>query len=192
MIKLKFCTLTFARCLAAGRAATRVSYCLSSPGLRYLRLFCLALTVWLGATGAAIADEPLYEFWPEIDLWWRLSPAWRLSMFVPLSHNIETDYAEGSLILQADYAWGKASQLFKTRLMDEDRAREINSWLIRGGYLSGRSLDDHGQTSGKTRRSSNCTGDSRSRATSSCRIGCAPIFAGWVMTMSSRPGCVTS
>ena len=48
-------------------------------------------------------------------------------MFVPLSNNIETDYREGSLILQADYAWGKASQLFKTRLMDENRAREINS-----------------------------------------------------------------
>jgi hypothetical protein len=67
-------------------------------------------------------------------------------MFVPLSNNIETDYREGSLILQADYAWGKASQLFKTRLMDENRGREINSWLVRGGYLSGRSLDDHGQT----------------------------------------------
>jgi hypothetical protein len=27
-------------------------------GPRYLRLFCLALKVWLGATGAGIADEP--------------------------------------------------------------------------------------------------------------------------------------
>jgi hypothetical protein len=65
-------------------------------------------------------------------------------MFVPLSHNIETDYRERSLILQADYAWGKARQLIKTRFMDENQAREIDSWLVRGGYLSGRSLDDHG------------------------------------------------
>jgi hypothetical protein len=118
---------------------------LQLPAMRYLRLICLALMVWLGATGAAVADETSYEFWPEIDLWWRLSPAWRLSMFLPLSRNIETDYREGSLILQADYAWGKASQLFKTRLMDENRAGEMNTWMVRGGYLRGRSLDDHGE-----------------------------------------------
>jgi hypothetical protein len=113
---------------------------------RHLRLFCLALIIWLGATGAAIADEPSYEFWPEIDLWWRLSPAWRLSMFVPLSQNIETKYREGSLILQTDYAWGKPSRPYITRLVDENRAREMNAWMVRGGYLSGRSLGDRGQT----------------------------------------------
>ena len=67
-------------------------------------------------------------------------------MFVPLSNNLETHYREGSLILQADYAFGKASKLFSTRLMDENRVREMKSWLVRGGYLSGRSLDDHGET----------------------------------------------
>ena len=116
-----------------------------TPGPGYLRLVFLAITVWLGAIGAAFADEPSYEFWPEIDLWWRLSPEWRLSMFVPLSKNIETKYREGSLVLQADYAWGKARHL-KTRLLDENRARKIDTWLVRGGYLAGRSLDDHGQT----------------------------------------------
>ena len=102
--------------------------------------------VWLGTICAAFADEPSYELWPEIDIWWRVSPAWRLSMFVPLSKNIETDYREGSLVLQADYAWGKAGRLYKARLLDENRAQEMNTWLARGGYLGGRSLDDQGQT----------------------------------------------
>jgi len=131
--------------LPVRRAATRVSFSLSPPGPGYLRLFCLTLMVWLGATCAAVADEPSYEFWPEIDVWWRLSPAWRLSMFLPLSKNIETDYREGNLILQADYAWGKGSRLYKARLLDESRAREMNTWMARGGYLGGRSLDDQGQ-----------------------------------------------
>ncbi|MGE5362276.1 MAG: hypothetical protein ACM3NQ_24930 [Bacteroidales bacterium] len=32
----------------------------------------------------------------------------RLSLFVPISKNIETHYREGNLIAQADYAWGKS------------------------------------------------------------------------------------
>jgi len=145
MINPKFCTLTFARCPPAGRSATKVSFFPSPPGPGYLRLFCLTLMVWLGATCGAVADEPSYELWPEIDLWWRISPAWRLSMFLPISENIETDYREGNLILQADYAWGKGSRLYKARLLDESRAREMNTWMARGGYLGGRSLDDQGQ-----------------------------------------------
>jgi hypothetical protein len=125
---------------------SRVAHCRSLAGLRYLPLFILPLLVLVGTTGAALADGPAYEFWPEIDLWWRLSPAWRLSMFLPLSQNLETHYREGNLILQADYAWGKGSRLHKTRLLDENQAREMNTWLVRGGYNSGRSLDDRGQT----------------------------------------------
>jgi hypothetical protein len=102
--------------------------------------------IWLGAIGAAIADEPSYEFWPEIDLWLRLSPEWRLATYISLSNNIETKYREGALVLQADYAWGKESRFYKARLLDESREQEIYNWLVRGGYLAGRSLDDHGET----------------------------------------------
>jgi len=146
MIIHKFCMLIFPRRLPARRAATRISVSLSPPEPGCLRLLCPALLVWLGTTCAAFAGDPSYELWPEIDLWWRLSPAWRLSMFVPLSKNIETDYREGNLILQADYAWGKGSRRYIARLLDESRAREMNTWMVRGGYLAGRSLDDQGQT----------------------------------------------
>jgi len=110
-----------------------------------LRLVCTVLLVWIGAAGGAVAEEPSKELWPEVDLWLRLSPSWRLSMFVPLSHNIETDYREGALLLQADYAWGKTGRLYRGRLLDESRAEDMKAMLLRGGYLGGKSLGDDGE-----------------------------------------------
>jgi hypothetical protein len=118
----------------------------ASPGCRYLRAACLALLVLLGATGVAGAGEQSKELWPEIDFWLRLSPAWRLSSFVALSKNIETDYREGSFLFQADYAWGKPGRLYQGRLLDEGRAETMKAMLARGGYLVGKSLDDKGET----------------------------------------------
>jgi hypothetical protein len=122
---------------------------LSSAGRRALRLAVLALVVWLGATAPAVAQDESstsYEFWPEIDMWLRLSPAWRLSLFVPLSQNIETAYREGNLILQADYGWGQTKKVIKTRLLDEDRSRQMKIFLARLGGLTARSLGDQGET----------------------------------------------
>jgi hypothetical protein len=106
------------------------------------RTACTALVAWLVAARAASA-QPSYEFWPEIDTWLRLSPAWRLSLFVPISKNLETHYREGNLIPQVDYAFGTAHR--ERRLMDEDRARNMKFFLLRGGYLGGKSLDDRGE-----------------------------------------------
>jgi hypothetical protein len=100
---------------------------------RCLRLFSLAFVVWLGSTGAVVADESSMEFWPEIDLWLRVSPSWRLSAFIATSKNIETAYREGSLVFQGDYAWGKETLLHQTRLVDEDRAQELKALLVRSG-----------------------------------------------------------
>lgn len=110
-----------------------------------MRRCCLALMIWLGASGILVADEPSKEFWPEVDLWLRLSREWRLSMFVPISKNIETAYREGNLVLQADYAWGKTTVIQITRLVDESRAQAMNAYLARAGYLGGKSLGDRGE-----------------------------------------------
>ena len=91
----------------------------------------------------ALAQPPTKEVWPEIDTWLRLSPAWRLSLFVPISENLDTHYREGNLIPQVDFAFGKAR--FQRRLMDEARAGNMKLFLARGGYLGGKSLDDHGE-----------------------------------------------
>lgn len=114
--------------------------------LRLLLSFCLAIGFCLGAAGAALGqdDGDSTEFWPEIDIWFRLSPAWRLSSFAALSKNIETDYREGSLIVQADYAFGTIKHGPKRRMLDETRAMEMKRFLLRAGYQTGKSLDDGG------------------------------------------------
>jgi hypothetical protein len=113
-------------------------------GRRVRRAIGLALLAGPAAVGVAVADERQQEFWPEIDVWWRLSPAWRVSLFVPISRNIETAYREGNFIPQVDYAFGRTRRVQATRLLDEDRARDLKPMLIRGGYLGGKSLDDQG------------------------------------------------
>ncbi len=117
---------------------------LSPVGSRCLRLVCLALAMWLVATGTGVAGERSEEFWPEMDVWLRLSPVWRVSTFISLSRNIETAYREGSLSVQADYAWGKPGHLYRYRLLDEGRAERMKAWLTRGGYYTGKSLADNG------------------------------------------------
>jgi hypothetical protein len=124
---------------------TRKPYGRSVAEPFFLRWICLTLMVWLGATRAVIAGESSMEFWPEVDLWLRLTPAWRLSMFVPISKNLETHYREGNLILQGDYAFGKMKPRNKTRLFDENRSQQMRRILIRGGYLGGKSLGDNGE-----------------------------------------------
>jgi hypothetical protein len=124
---------------------TRKPYGRSVAGPFYLRWVYPALMVWLGSTSGVIAGESSKEFWPEIDTWLRLTPAWRLSMFVPISKNIETHYREGNLILQGDYAFWKMRPRNKTRLFDENRAQQMKRLLIRGGYLGGKSLGDNGE-----------------------------------------------
>ncbi len=111
------------------------------------RVAWAALLIWLGAVSAAAAQESSStstEFWPEVDIWLRLSPAWRVSSFAALSKNVETEYREGSLIIQADYAWWKGKVPHKRRLLDEARAAEMRRFMVRAGYLNGTSLDDAG------------------------------------------------
>ena len=108
-----------------------------------LRPMSLAVVLGFVAAGTAVADDPTKEFWPEVDAWWRVSPAWRLSLFVPLSENLDTHYREGNVIPQVDFAFGQTR--FERRLADEDRVRKMKAFMVRGGYLGGRSLDDEGE-----------------------------------------------
>jgi hypothetical protein len=105
-------------------------------------LVCVMLLAWAVGGGTAAAQESALEFWPEIDVWMRVSPAWRISLFVPISKNIETHYREGNFIPQVDYAWGKTRH--ERRLLDENRAQKMKAFLVRGGYLAGKSLGDNG------------------------------------------------
>jgi hypothetical protein len=108
------------------------------------RACCLALIGTLLVAPGARAQESAVEFWPEVDVWWRLTPAWRLSLFVPTSRNLETHYREGNFIPQVDYAWGQLSGTHARRLVDEHRSRRMRPFMVRGGYLAGQSLGDQG------------------------------------------------
>jgi hypothetical protein len=91
-------------------------------------------------------DESTREFWPEIDIWLRLAKNWRFSLFIPISKNIETAYREGNIVYQADYAFGKTKRPFVRRMLDENRMLAMKSMLVRGGYLTAKSLGDFGET----------------------------------------------
>lgn len=107
----------------------------------------LALVGWLALSGAALASERGEEFWPEIDVWIQLDPQFRLSPCVSLSSDLETRYREGVALLQLDYSWKRdGAPLVSRRLFDEARAAEMNRFMVRAGYLAGKSLDDEGES----------------------------------------------
>lgn len=92
------------------------------------------------------AQETVKEFWPEMDIWLRLPAHWRASMYIPFSRNLETNYREGSIVLQVDHAFGRSNPLHVMRISDEEQARAMRPFLGRGGYLATRSIGDRGET----------------------------------------------
>jgi hypothetical protein len=89
------------------------------------------------------AQNTALEFWPETDIWYRLSPAFRLSAFIPITKYNETKYRDLNVYLQGDYAWGKTRIPFTERLMDELRAQNMKSWMTRAGFMEGWSLGEN-------------------------------------------------
>jgi hypothetical protein len=107
-------------------------------------LFFILCTAIYGQDGV---KESSKEFWPEIDVWLRLSPKWRFSVFLPISKNIETEYREGNLVLQGDFSWGKPKGfILPMRHLETDSAQAVKANMVRVGYLSGRSLQDRGES----------------------------------------------
>lgn len=92
------------------------------------------------------AQESAKEFWPELDVWYRVSPHWRFSAYIPFSQNLETDYREGSFQIQADYTWGKPSRIVFMRLLDAQSAEQLKNRMFRFGFSGGKSLGDDGET----------------------------------------------
>jgi hypothetical protein len=111
---------------------------------RQFRQFCFVIIMLLGVRHSAYAQNTSYEFWPETDIWYRLSPSTRFSAFIPITKYNESKDRDLNIYLQADYAWGKTKHLFNRRLMDENRIQELKAWLLRGGFMEGWSLGDNG------------------------------------------------
>jgi hypothetical protein len=109
---------------------------------QYRRL-CLMIFFLMGAFHHSFAQNTSFEFWPETDLWYRLSPSTRLSAFIPITKYNESKNRDLNIYLQADYAWGKTKHLLKRRMMDENRVQVMKAWLVRGGFMEGWSLGDN-------------------------------------------------
>jgi hypothetical protein len=108
-----------------------------------MRTIFIGLLISLGAATTSNAQNSSLEFWPETDIWYRLSPSWRLSAFIPITKYNESKYRDLNIYLQADYTWGKTKHLLKRRLMDENRIQVMKAWLVRGGFMEGWSLGEN-------------------------------------------------
>ena len=102
---------------------------------KLLRQFFWLMLMLLGSTHLAIAQNTSLEFLPATEIWYRLSPSWRLAAFVPITKSNETRDRDLNIYLQADYAFGQTKHLLKRRLMDENRIQVIKAWLIRRGFM---------------------------------------------------------
>jgi hypothetical protein len=109
----------------------------------FLRPICLIAFISVCAINYSIAQSTSFEFWPETDIWYRLSPSWRLSAFIPITKYNESKYRDLNIYLQADYAWGHTKQSFYKRLLDENKVQQMKAWMVRGGFMEGWSLGEN-------------------------------------------------
>lgn len=94
----------------------------------------------------SIAQNSSYEFWPEVDVWYRINPSWRASSFIAITKYFESKSRDLTSTFLLDYAFGKTKNPFFVRLQDADRAQKMKAWLLRGGYMNGLSLSDFGES----------------------------------------------
>jgi len=87
-----------------------------------------------------------YEIWPETDIWYKLIPGFRVSTFASTTRYVETKKRDFTISVQCDYQWGTSKRFYFSRLLDQNRAENLKTWLVRGGYLNGTSLGDHGRS----------------------------------------------
>lgn len=82
-----------------------------------------------------------FEFWPEVDMWYKITPGLRLSSFVSATRYFENDTRDLNISFQADHSFGNSKRFLFSRLLDQNRAEPLKVWLVRGGYMYGWSFD---------------------------------------------------
>jgi hypothetical protein len=111
----------------------------------YIRIIFSCLFFFFGVINNCNAQSSSLEFWPETDIWYRLNQSWRFSSFIPVTKNVETKYREIAISLLADYAWGKTKHVIMRRMMDDNKKQKLKAWMVRGGFMEGWSISDHGE-----------------------------------------------
>jgi Protein of unknown function (DUF2490) len=109
------------------------------------RVIIIYLVIFTGIPFIISAQTTSYEFWPEADVWFKVTPDVRLSSFSAITRYLESDTRDFNLTLQADYTFGYSKRFFYTKLADQNRAQALKVWMIRGGYMGGWSLYDNAE-----------------------------------------------
>jgi hypothetical protein len=91
------------------------------------------------------AQGTSFEFWPEADVWYKVTPSLRLSSFAAVTRYLESDTRDFNLTFQSDYSFGYSKRFFFTKMADQNRAQALKVWMVRGGYMGGWSLYDHAE-----------------------------------------------
>ncbi len=109
------------------------------------KLVCIGLIVWFLTTTNVYAQKSSFELWPETDVWYKITPDFRLSSFAAITRYLESNTRDFNLTLQADYSFGYSKRFFYTKLADQNRAQTLKVWMARGGYMGGWSLYDNAE-----------------------------------------------
>lgn len=109
------------------------------------KLACITLLMWVFTFMNVSAQKTSFEFWPETDVWYKITPGLRLSSFAAVTRYLESDTRDLNVSIQADHSFGNSKRFFFTRLTDQNRAQTLKVWLVRGGYMGGWSLYDNAE-----------------------------------------------
>ena len=114
--------------------------------INLLRITSSFLIFWMMSTLNLSAQGFNYEFWPEADIWYKVTPGLRLSSLVSVTKYLESKTRDLNVTLQADHSFGKSKRFFFARLMDQNQPESLKVWLARGGYMGGWSLYDSSES----------------------------------------------
>lgn len=113
---------------------------------KFIKTLVLAVLILLGTRSNIASQDFSYEIWPEIDVWYKITPGLRLSSFASATRYLESNTRDFNITLQADHSFGKSRKFLFTRLLDQNQAEALKVWLVRSGYMGGWSLYDQGAT----------------------------------------------
>jgi hypothetical protein len=111
-----------------------------------LKLSCISLIVWLATATPIYAQKTSFELWPETDVWYKITPNFRLSSFSSITRYRESNTRDYNLSAQADYSFGYSKRFFFTKMADQNRAQALKVWMVRAGYMGGWSLYDQSES----------------------------------------------
>lgn len=120
--------------------------CLLNRIPKFIKTLVLAVLILLGTRSNIASQDFSYEIWPEIDVWYKITPGLRLSSFASATRYLESNTRDFNITLQADHSFGKSRKFLFTRLLDQNQAEALKVWLVRSGYMGGWSLYDQGAT----------------------------------------------